>query len=173
MTFEEIAEMPITKYNGIVRQKCKESAYNYLMQKRGSKGSEIFHKRIEMSEYLQPNDEFNIENQRNLFAIRNRMVDIPSNFVTKEKNDSKCLCGEKEDMEHIYYCKYLNSEDPEENFENLFSGNIQIQAKVFKRFENNMITREKLQNNDPNENESDHVIHCDPPYSSLLQFGNG
>ena len=88
-------------------------------------------------------------------------------------NESKCLCGEKEDMKHIYNCKYLNSEDLEENFENLFCGNLQIQAKVFKRFEINLNTREEFQNNDQNENESDHVIHCDPPYSSLLEFGNG
>ena len=35
-------------------------------------------------------------------------------------NESKCLCGEKEDMKHIYNCKYLNSEDLEENSENYF-----------------------------------------------------
>ena len=142
MTFEEIEEMPITKYNEMVRQKCKESAYNYLMKRRGSKGAEIVYTRIQMSEYLLPNDEFNIENQRNLFSIRNRMVNNPSNFVNKENNHFQCLCGEKEDMKHIYNCKYLNSEDLEENFENLFCGNLQIQAKVFKRFENNLNTRE-------------------------------
>ena len=108
-----------------------------------------------MSEYLQPNDELSIENQRSIFSIRNRMVDIPSNFSSKEENESKCLCGEMEDMKHIYYCKYLNSEDPEESYEKLFGENIQIQAKVFKRFENNLIRREKLLKN-PNENE------CDP-----------
>jgi hypothetical protein len=69
MTFEEIEEMPITKYNEIVREKCKESAYSYLMKRRGSKGAEIVYTRIQMSEYLLPNDEFTIENQRNLFSI--------------------------------------------------------------------------------------------------------
>ena len=77
--------MPITKYNEIVIQKCKESAYKYLMKRRGSKGAEILYPRIQMSEYLLPNDEFNIEKQRILFSIRNRMVNIPSNFVSKEK----------------------------------------------------------------------------------------
>ena len=171
MTFEEIEEMPITKFNEMVRQKCKESAYNYLMKRRGSKGAEIVYTRIQMSEYLLPNDEFNIENQRNLFSIRTRMVNIPSNFVNKENNHFQCLCGEKEDMKHIYDCIYLNSEEPEENFENLFCGNIHIQSKVFKRFEYNLKTREEY--NDLNENESDHEIHCDPPYSSLLELGNG
>ena len=41
----------------------------------------------------------------------------------------------------------------------IFVGNLQIQAKVFK---NNLRTRKEYQNNDLNENESDHVIHCDP-----------
>ena len=94
MTFEEIEEMPIIKFNEMVRQKCKESAYNYLMKRRGSKGAEIVYTRIQMSEYLLPNDEFNIEKQRILFSIRNRMVNIPSNFVSKEKMNLN-VCVEK------------------------------------------------------------------------------
>ena len=48
MTFEDIAEMPITKYNEIVSQKCKESAHKYLMKRRGSKGAEILYPRIQI-----------------------------------------------------------------------------------------------------------------------------
>jgi hypothetical protein len=47
------------------------------MKRRGSKGAEILNPRIQMSEYLLPNDEFNIEKQRILFSFRNRMVNIP------------------------------------------------------------------------------------------------
>ena len=77
------------------------------MKRRGSKGAEIEYPRIEMAEYLLPNDEFTIEDQRNLFSMRNRMVDIPSNFVSSEKNESKCLHEEKENMRHIYSCKQV------------------------------------------------------------------
>ena len=48
----------------IVRQKCEELAYRYLMNKRGSKGSKIKYEEIRMSEYLLPNDEFNIKEQK-------------------------------------------------------------------------------------------------------------
>ena len=156
--------MPITNFNRIVREKCKEGAYNYLMKRRGSKGAEIEYPRIEMAEYLLPNDEFTIEDQRNLFSMRNRMVDIPSNFVSSEKNESKCLCGEKENMRHIYSCKYLNSEEPDEAYENIFSENLRTQSKVFIRFENNLKTREEYLNKEMLKNETDHVIHCDPPF---------
>ena len=111
MTFDEIKEISINKFSAIVKQKCKDSAYNYLMNRRGSKGIEIEYNRIQMSEYLLPNNELNIENQQKLFAIRNKMVNIPSNFTAREKNYSKCICGEKENMEHIYVCENLNSEN--------------------------------------------------------------
>ena len=50
----------------------------------------------------------NIEDQRTIFAIRNRMINIPSNFVSKEKNDIKCICENIEEMKHVYECQYLN-----------------------------------------------------------------
>ena len=102
MSFEDIKKINQNTYNNIVKQKCRESAYKYLMKKRGSKGSEIEYPQIEMAQYLAPNKFLTIDEQRQLFAVRNRMVDIPSNFCTKENNLSKCVCQEKEDMQHIY-----------------------------------------------------------------------
>ena len=89
------------------------------MKRRGSKESEIEYPRIEMAEYLFPNNEFSIKDQRNLLSMRNRMLDIPSNFVSSEKNESECFCGEKENIRHIYSCKYINSEEPDDTYEKL------------------------------------------------------
>ena len=61
MTFDEIKEISINKFSAIVKQKCKVSAYNYLMNRRGSKGIEIEYHRIQMSEFLLPNNELNIK----------------------------------------------------------------------------------------------------------------
>ena len=46
-----------------------------------------------------------IEEKRELFALRNRMTDIPNNFGKKEE---KCVCGTLETMSHIYSCESLN-----------------------------------------------------------------
>ena len=69
-----------------------------------------------MAEYLLPNKNLTIEEQRTIFSIRNRMADIPANFSSKKENTAKCTCGESEDMKHVYNCKYLNIEEPTEEY---------------------------------------------------------
>ena len=112
LTFEEIKSMSVTKFKKIVRIQIREEAFRYLTNKRGEKGSEIIYQDIEMAEYLLPDDCLTIENKRQLFSIRNRMIDISSYFSSKQKTMSLCFCGSKENMKHIYECKYWNTEEP-------------------------------------------------------------
>ena len=73
------------KFTKILRKKTKDRALNYLQNKQGSKGKEIIYSKIEMSEYLSPlNEELTFEEKRRLFEIRNKMVNIPSNFLKSE-----------------------------------------------------------------------------------------
>ena len=145
MTLEEITLMPENTFKNIVRQKSKESALRYLMKGRGRKGKEIEYTKIEMAEYLQPmNKELTIENRRKIFEIRNMMVDIPSNFSSSEENVKKCACKEIENMEHIFYCKMLNQNNPEETYEQIFHGKLDQQIAVFQRFEENFENRKKI-----------------------------
>ena len=44
-----------------------------------------------------------------MFAIKNRMVQISYDFPNNKKSET-CLCGQEENMEHIYLCKILNKE---------------------------------------------------------------
>ena len=70
-----------------------------------------------MSEYLLPNNNLTIEEQRTMFSTRNWMVnDIPANLSSKKENTAKYTYGESEDMEHVYNCKYLNIEEPTEEY---------------------------------------------------------
>ena len=170
LSMDEIKEMSLSRYQSLVRKKCKEKAINYLLMRRGSKGMEIDYPEIQMAEYLQPNEELTIEQQRQQFEIRNRMVNIPANFSAK--NTTKCICNEIENMKHIYNCKYLNKEEPRLEYEKLFNGNISEQKCVSKRFEANMKTRNEYI--DKLKEESDHVIHdSDPLYSVSVEYGNG
>ena len=168
--------MPVNAYKSMVRKKCKEIAFEYLMKKRGTKGSEIMYPAIQMADYLLPNNQLTIEEQRKVFSIRNKMVKISSNFTSRENNTSKCICQQTEDMLHIYKCKYLNSENAEVNYEYIYHGNIEEQKTVLRRFEYNLETRIEYSNmkSEDEEYESDHAIHSsDPLFSELLEFGNG
>ena len=49
----------------------------------------------------------NIVEKQKVFSIRNLMFEIPYNYGNSEKN---CICGNKEDMSHIYSCEKLNEE---------------------------------------------------------------
>ena len=148
-------------------------ALDYLGSKRGSKGAEIQLKRIQMSEYLLPNEYLKIEEQRRLFEMRNRMVDIPSIFLKSENNKSKCMCGKIEDIQHIYECENLNIERIEVCYEKIFTGNTEEQRKILKRFEQSVKNRENIQRNN-SEKESDQVIlSCDQPFSVSVECGNG
>ena len=64
-------------------------------------------------------------------------------------------------MKHIYNCEVLNSETHKLPFEKIFSGNMNEQIEVFKRFDKNFETRNKLK--------SENSFPCDPN-SDLLSL---
>ena len=149
-TFEEIKLMTPIKFKNVLKSRITKNALKYLLQKRGSKGMEIEYPSLEMKEYLLPyNDRMNIEEKQKMFEIRNRMVDIPANFGSNEI----CICGNEENMSHIYSCEYLNMKEITSSYEKIFNGNLSEQIEIFRRFENNLKVRnDKLpcdQINDP------------------------
>ena len=154
MTLQEIREMSKTKYKEMIKFKCDELAYKYLTSRKGSKGKEIDYSRIEMSQYLQPNDILKISEQKQIFEIRNKMTNISANYPGKMKNEHKCFCGQAENMEHIYYCSRLNNTEIKIEYVNIYKGNISNMKTILERFKENMNKREMFS----------HVIqNCDPP----------
>ena len=150
----------------IVKSKLSENALEYLLNKRESKGKEMSYKTLEMADYLLPyNDKISIEEKRSLFAIRNRMVNIGSNFG-KIENCEKCKMIEN--MEHIYDCIYLNKQQNEISFEKIYSGNINQQNQILRKFEKNMNERRKIKTNLIN-NPCDPSLSCDP--LTMFSFG--
>ena len=58
-----------------------------------------------------------------------------------------CVCGNEENMEHIYYCKILSEEKEKTlKFGKIYNGNLTEQIEVFRLFENNMKMREIMKN---------------------------
>ena len=144
---EEIRKMSRSTYNNLIRNKCRENAFKYLKNKRGKKGRDIRYRSLQMSEYLLPNKELSIEQQRNIFEIRNNMTNIRSNFCSEKENISKCICGKSENMAHIYYCKELNNREPDVKYENINGENIKELKYIQERFKENLIKKEKMKIN--------------------------
>jgi hypothetical protein len=148
-----------------------------LADKQGSKGQEISCKELKMADYLLPsNQSISLDEQRSIFAIRNRMVIIPSNFPNG-KEVEKCPCGQIEDMKHIYQCKLWNNENEmnKPKYEQIFSDHISDQVKVNKNFMMNYQEREKyeIETKKKKEENQTHTIPTSDPLSSVPENSNG
>jgi hypothetical protein len=156
-SLEEIRLMTKIQFTKILKKKLKENAFKYLISKKGSKGKENKEIELCMSEYLLPTSTLTICEKQQMFAVKNRMVNIPANF-SKKNIVNACLCGQPEDMQHIYECNIINSgEQPELKYENIFKGDISEQIQVFRKFERNFEKRETLK-----ENMKHNILPCDP-----------
>ena len=93
--------MTKNKFRNILKTRVKLNALKYLIEKSGSKGKEMKYTEIEMSDYLHPtNVNLSIAQKQNMFAVKNRMIEISVNFP-KGNLETKCQCGKIEDMAHI------------------------------------------------------------------------
>ena len=125
----------------MVKERINENALNYLTQKQQRKGKEIIYKRIELADYLQPYNKLSIEEKRKIFELRNKMTQIPNNFLNKGQK-VKCICGEDEEMSHVYKCTILNSNKILKiEYEEIYKKNPLKQIEVLRIFE-----RKSLQN---------------------------
>ena len=87
--------------DSILKERIKEESLKYFLENQGKKGRENKYSYLEMAEYLLPfNNKLTIEQKREMFAVKYSMVDIPANFTSK--NETKCVCGETEEMIHMY-----------------------------------------------------------------------
>ena len=148
-SMEQIKNMKHNKYKNLIKSRIEKNALGYLQSKRGSKGREIEYKSLEMSEYLLPlNSKLNIEEKRKMFAIRNRMFGISSDFW---KTDEKCVCGELETIPHTYDCESLNENKSKIKYDEIYNGNLTYKIEVLRRLEKNIEkSREiKMSNNFP------------------------
>ena len=137
---QEIQEMTKYKFKNLIKEKIKKLALNYLTEKQSKKGGQIEYRNLEMAEYLLPTCELNNKEKQKMFEIRNDMTKIPDNFGNK----SLCLCGQRENMEHIYNCEIWNKTENEKiQYNNIYNGNIKKQIRILKIFEQNLEKRNK------------------------------
>jgi hypothetical protein len=174
LSVEDIKSLPKTQFCKMLKGAIQVKALQYLLNKQRSKGQEIKYSELRMAEYLMPNFEnISIEDRRNIFEIRNRMVPIKINFPNR-KDDTTCWCGAIEDTKHIYICKYWSDQSEDTEFNMIYTDNMPKLVKVYKQFQVNYKRREEFNNNIENgKEETPHVIHQSDPLSSLVDYGNG
>ena len=106
-TVHEIKNMTKSAFKTFVKQQSREAAFAYLKQKQanGSKGTEIKYSSLQMADYLLPQANLSIEEQREIFSIRCRTNDMKANIGILEY----CECKEVLNNSHIFKCKNLNT----------------------------------------------------------------
>ena len=69
-------------------------------------------------------------------------------------------------MEHIFYCKQINIEKTEVEFERIYGENLKELEYILRRFTRNLKEREKSQN-------FQEILNCDPLRSVSMDCSNG
>ena len=72
------------------------------------------------------------------------MVNIPGNFP-KGETEYPCICGETENMGHIYNCEILSERKTQIlKYEKIFDGTMDQQIEVLRNIKQNLEKRELL-----------------------------
>ena len=80
LTLERIISMKKSEYSKILKEKVEKAALEYLLEKRGKKGSQIEFNYLEMADYLAPFNKQSVEEKCEMFAIKTSMIEIPAYF---------------------------------------------------------------------------------------------
>ena len=100
-----------------------------------------------MAENLLPtSSKVSIKVKCEIFAMRNKMVKIPANYSEREVKHKCIICNNEENMEHVYTCKLLNSEEPLTEYNQIYRDNMDLIIDVYRRFVDNMDKREQKLN---------------------------
>ena len=139
----EIKVMKKSDFKNLVREQCHKSAFIYLKKKQlqGSKGRHIKYSNLKMEDYLLPQANISIEDQRDIFSIRCRTNPLGANRGILEYCETKC--GEVLDNAHIFSCIVLNTNEEKYKFETLLNGCTLEKKKYLKIWRENMKKREK------------------------------
>ena len=133
VSLTELEEIDVKQFKRILEKSIKIKSFEYLMERRGRKGIEVHYSSLKMAEYLLPNDELSITEKRYIFSMRNRMINIENNFRGKMEKKT-CICGEYEDMNHIYSCKIKNSQIEKVPYKMIFGNDIKQMKIISERF---------------------------------------
>ena len=133
--------MTKSRFKSLIIKQIKTESLKYLLHIRKTKGSQIEYKSLQMSDYLLPNIYItNIEDRQMLFGIRNDMFIYKEGFFVNKSD--KCLCGELENIKHIYSCEKLDNSELIYPYNRIYNGTISEQKYIITRIKSNLQQRE-------------------------------
>ena len=99
-------DMKQTQFKALVKEMCTKSAFSYLQEKqqKGSKGKTIIYTCLKMEDYLLPQANISIQDQRDIFSIRCRTNSLGANRGIIEYCETKC--GNILNNAHIFSSLY-------------------------------------------------------------------
>ena len=150
----ELKQMNKKHLKVILTRKIYEKSLQYLKDLRQSKGKQIKYEKLKMAEYLMPYDfNLSIEDKRQMFSLKNRMVNIHENFPSKGLDKMcKAGCDTEETIQHIYMCDKYDYKHIHTEYEHIYNGTVTEQTHIYK------IMKKKL------EERNFRVIQRDPLY---------
>ena len=92
---EKIKVMKVTNFWKILKEKIRKKTLAYFKGKTNIKGREIDNKTLHMADYLLLYCNLTIREKQEIFAMRNRMTNIPANFTIYTEM-RKCFCNKPE-----------------------------------------------------------------------------
>ena len=140
-TQNQIKHLKRSTFSKIVKGKCIENAFKYLKnkQEKGSKGSGINYTCLAMADYLCPEANMTLKDQREIFLIRCRTNSLSANRGIIENCET--MCGEILDNSHIFQCKKLNTNPNNLDIENILNGYLNEKKEHLKIWRENMEKR--------------------------------
>ena len=159
---DEISKMKRLTFKKIVKEKLQLLAAQYLITKKlqHSKSQHLTYSK-EMKPYLR-NELLKIEDKRLMFRIRNRLIDVKSNYRGKYKDDMTCrLCNITEESQlHLFSCTELLSDNIIRDsmkgytYADIFSTNLKTQAHMIDIWHKLLKLRTRKLNQTNNEDSS-------------------
>ena len=135
---DEISLMKRDSFKKLVCEKIYLLSAKYLtgLKERHSKSEHLKYSQ-EMQLYLR-NEALNIEGKRLLFKLRNRIIDVKTNFKQKYNNNLECrLCSAPEESQsHLVQCSEIISDNEVKDalegyqYTDIFSTNLKIQEHL-------------------------------------------
>ena len=103
---QEIKDITKNKLSKVVKHAIEQHAFSYLIsiQKQKQKGRDTMYTNLVLEPYMIPRENFPLNSQRKIFALRTKINHIKANFCSSKDIDKcdKCNC----DIDNVHLFKF-------------------------------------------------------------------
>ena len=154
VTFATIQQTCKVNWKNMVKNIIKEKAFRRLetMKQTHSKAKFLKYQKLEMQDYLMPNDIEKItkEEVQLIFKMRGNITNLKMNMKNQYESFECEVCeSEDENQKHVYECKKIWELKNEkkghlQKYEDIMTGNVKDKIKIARIFKENMKIHEEF-----------------------------